>query len=222
MLKLKRNPIGSFFLILFMLVGCNPPATSPVPTPSPASTLSQTQTATSAPIPTSTLTPTPILQPAMTFTATYSVSPDSLFLSDMQPYINPENIYGGLALDKVFWQPEIWIDGTYYAKGLGMHPPSVGTAFVGYRVTKGYTSFAALAGLAWQDENPGCETVGDARFRVYLNNELEFDSGVVHFGPPLVIDIAVNEGDVVRLEVDYGEDDYECDHATWAEARFEP
>jgi hypothetical protein len=140
----------------------------------------------------------------------------------MQPYINPENVYGGLALDKVFWQPEIWIDDTYYAKGLGMHPPSAGIAFVGYRVPKGYTTFAALAGLAWQDGNPGCETVGDARFRVYINNELTFDSGVVHFGPPVVIEIAVNEGDVIRLEVDYGEDDYECDHATWAEARFEP
>ncbi len=221
-MKSKPVPVILFLLSLFMLMSCKQSSANTIQTLTPTREVAPTSTLTNTPIPTSiatlSLTSTVTVQP----TPTYSVSPDSLFLSDMQPYINPENVYGGLALDKVFWQPEIWIDDTYYAKGLGMHPPSAGIAFVGYRVPKGYTTFAALAGLAWQDGNPGCETVGDARFRVYINNELAFDSGVVHFGPPVVIEIAVNEGDVIRLEVDYGEDDYECDHATWAEARFEP
>lgn len=221
-MKSKPIPVILFLLSLFMLMSCKQSSANTLQTLTPTREVAPTSTLTNTPIPTSiaTLSPTSTVtvQPA----PTYSVSPDSLFLSDMQPYINPENVYGGLALDKVFWQPEIWIDDTYYAKGLGMHPPSAGIAFVGYRVPKGYTTFAALAGLAWQDGNPGCETVGDARFRVYINNELTFDSGVVHFGPPVVIEFAVKEGNIIRLEVDRGEDDYDCDHATWAEARFEP
>jgi hypothetical protein len=103
-----------------------------------------------------------------------------------------------------------------------MHPPEVGIAFVGYRVPKGYTQFLALAGLAWEDENPGCKSIGDARFRVFVNNEIKFDSGIMHFGRPVAIEISVKEGDIIRLEVDKGADDYTCDHATWADARFEP
>jgi hypothetical protein len=140
----------------------------------------------------------------------------------MHPYIKPENVFGDLALDRVFWQPKILIDGKYYEKGLGMHPPEDGIAFVGYRVPKGYTRFLALAGLAWEDGNPYCKTVGNARFRVFVNNELAFASGLVYFGLPVAIEIPVKEGDIIRLEVEKGENDYTCDHATWADARFEP
>lgn len=219
-MKSTPIPVILFLTSIFMLMSCKQSSVKAIQTLTPTREVAPTSTLTSTPTSIATLSPTSTI--AAQTTAAYFVSPDSLFLSDMPPYINPKYVYGGLAINKVFWQPEIWIDGKYYAKGLGMHPPSEGIAFVGYRVPKGYTTFASLVGLAWQDGNPGCETVGDARFRVYINNELEFDSGVVRFGPPLAISIAIEEDDVIRLEVNRGEDDYDCDHATWAEARFEP
>lgn len=203
--------------ILFLL-GCTQQPSTPIT----ATILPPSNTSTAIPTAASTSTPTLTPPPTITFTPTYPINPDGLFLSDMRPDINPENIHGGLALDRVFWQPQIWINGKYYEKGLGMHPPENGIAFVGYRVPKGYAKFLALAGLAREDGNPYCNTVGSARFRVFVNNDLAFASDIVHFGRPVAIEIPVKEGDTLRLEVEKGGDDYTCDHATWAEARFEP
>jgi len=203
--------------ILFLL-GCTQQSSIPIT----ATILPPSNTSTAIPTATNTSTPTLTPPPIITFTPTYAINPDGLFLSDMRPDINPKNVHGSLALDRVFWQPQIWINGKYCEKGLGMHPPEIGIAFVGYRVPKGYAKFLALAGLAREDGNPYCNTVGDARFRVFVNNNLAFASNTVRFGRPVAIEIPVKEGDTLRLEVEKGGDDYTCDHATWAEARFEP
>jgi hypothetical protein len=128
----------------------------------------------------------------------------------------------GLQRDRVYWQPEIWIAGVHYKKGLGMHAPKTGVGVVRFKVPPGYTIFISLVGLARQDKSPGCAKVGDARFRVYVNDELQFHTGIVKFNDLLSVRIPVRPGDILKLEVDKGTDDYTCDHNTWAEARFEP
>lgn len=215
--KRLQQFLAGLACILF-LIGCTQRSSIPV-TPT---ILPPKITSTVLPTATSTSTPMLIPPPTILFTPTYTINPDGLFLSDMRPSFEPENVLGGLALDRVFWQPEIWIDGKYYEKGLGMHPPEIGIAFVVYRVPKGYAKFLALAGLAREDGAPECNTRGDARFRVFVNNDLAFASGIVYFGRPVAIEIPVKEADMLRLEVDQGGDDFYCDHATWAEARFEP
>ena len=213
-------------LTLLSLQGCTQPQTqlaiaptnTSVTVQTPVSTNTSIQNSSAIPAATATITQPP---PPATST-TYMINTNSLYLSDLSFYNSPVNIEGGLIRDQVFWQSEIWIDGKYYAKGLGMHAPKTGIGTVGYQVPEGYSMFVALAGLARQDKSPGCATVGDAQFRVYVNKELKFESGVMHFGPPILIQIAVQAGNILRLEVDKGEDNYECDHATWADARFEP
>lgn len=190
------------------------PFESPTATPSPEFT--PTIPASPTPPPTSTIQPTPSRVPAP------SPSELSLYLSDLPPYVNPSNIEGELKRDRVYWQAEIWINGIHYRKGLGMHAPSRGVGRVSYRVPHGYTAFIALIGLAQQDANPSCSEDGDARFRVYLNNQIAFESGVIRFGETESIYIPVQEKDVIALEVDNADGSYECDHSTWAEARFEP
>ncbi|MFT3890680.1 MAG: NPCBM/NEW2 domain-containing protein [Anaerolineales bacterium] len=217
----KLEIVLSILLILFALFACTPSTTSFTQTPTHALVEAQP---TNTLVPTSTIafTPTKSPPPTVTYTPTYIVSPNSLFLSDIKPYSGPKNVFGGLALDRVFWQPKIWIDGVYYPKGLGMHAPESGIGVVSYKVPDGYTGFAALAGLARQDENPGCTSSGDVKFRVFVNNNIQLESGLIRFGPPLHVEVAVIGGDILRLEVDRGDDNYECDHATWAYARFEP
>ena len=218
---MKSKSIMVFSLLFgLLLIGCQQSSTSITQMPAPA-TIPPTNT----PEPTFTQTHTPSLtatkQPTLTLTQTLTISPDALFLSDMRPYNGPENIFGDLALDRVYWQTEIRIDGVYYAKGLGMHAPEAGIGFVSYKVPKGFTKFLSLIGMAQQDPSPPCAS-GDVRFRVFVNDELKFASDIVRFGTSIPIQLPVKEGNVLRLEVDNGGDDYECDHATWAEARFEP
>src|SRR6266498_3325304 len=56
------------------------------------------------------------------WTVTANAGGSEVFLSDLTPrYEN--NIHGCLQFDKVYWQPDIVIDGIVYSNGIGMHAP---------------------------------------------------------------------------------------------------
>ena len=103
------------------------------------------------------------------------------------------------------------LNGTRYAKGLGMNSP----ALVRYRMGKRCQKLIAEIGL---DDSAGPE--GSAVFQVWADGEKLFDSGVVtKVTPPRHLDLDVTGRSDLRLWV--GEvEDIGQDHADWADAQL--
>lgn len=177
-----------------------------------------------APAPTPVVDTAPVTNDTIATTATTATStqpppptpPAEMFLSDLEATIRREP-HGGLVRDKTYWNKPLAIAGHPYDKGLFMHAREEGTGMVEYVVPPGMHAFRATIGLT-----EPCP-VSSVRFQVLVNGKEQFASDVIRDAeqqelPP----IAVNEGDVLTLATDNGGDGNNCDHSTWARARFVP
>jgi glucose/arabinose dehydrogenase len=104
------------------------------------------------------------------------------------------------------------IDGTTYAKGLGVHAASD----IRYAVSN-CTSFRGTVGI--DDETGG---FGSVVFEVYAGATKVYDSGVMFANTPAkLVDVSIAGATQLRLVVTHGPDDPTNDHADWALARIE-
>jgi len=98
-----------------------------------------------------------------------------------------------------------------YAKGIGTHAPSR----IVYRLGGRYQRFLAVVG--------GAEAKGTVVFQVFGDGRKLYDSGVMHgLGGTKKVDIPVKGVNVLRLVVTIAGDTFNCDMATWADARVAP
>ncbi|MFO1001923.1 MAG: cadherin domain-containing protein [Planctomycetaceae bacterium] len=119
------------------------------------------------------------------------------YLSTMTPTASA-NTYSGILNDVDHTTNPLILDGVTFARGLGQHAPSSGVSTVDYAVN-GATTFRATIGV--NDYTTG--TYGSVIFRVYVDGNLQYTSGILSsVSPP--IDIAVNTtgGSTLQLEAD--------------------
>jgi hypothetical protein len=103
------------------------------------------------------------------------------------------------------------IGATGYAKGLGHHA----TGAIVVLLEGQYAAFDAVVGL--QPARDG----GSVVFRVHVDGEKRFDSGVMRASdPPRPVHVSVTGAAELRLEADEAGDGITCDMANWAEARL--
>jgi alpha-galactosidase len=140
------------------------------------------------------------------------------YLSDLQAtYVT--NGYGPIELDRTNGEDAaldggpIRLRGAAYAKGLGVHAPSL----LRYRLGGGCSRFVADVGI---DDDQG--DLGSAEFEVWADGERLFRSGVLTGSSPTrAVNLDVSGRRELRLFVGVGGDDYGFDHAVWAGARVE-
>ncbi|MFV1965686.1 MAG: NPCBM/NEW2 domain-containing protein, partial [Pirellulaceae bacterium] len=95
-----------------------------------------------------------------------------------------------------------------FPKGLGTHAPSE----IVYDLDGKYRRFKAVVG--------GAEANGTVVFQVVADDELVFDSGIMHgLRSVKTIDLPITNVQRLRLVVSDGGNDYFCDMANWANAR---
>ncbi|HEX9016922.1 MAG TPA: NPCBM/NEW2 domain-containing protein [Chloroflexota bacterium] len=118
-------------------------------------------------------------------------------------------------LDTSFQNNPISISGTSYGKGIGTFPLSEIT----YRLDGRYGLFESMVGL--DDAVP--QGKGSVVFKVFLDDDLAFDSGIVRSGDqPLPIEVPLGDAGRLRLVVEDAGDGSSLDYAVWAEARLSP
>ena len=123
-----------------------------------------------------------------------------------------------MQLGRVYWQPEVWIDGKIYAHAIGMHAPSSGVGYAEFSIPHGAKYFKTVFGIARDDEHPNA--YGDATGRIYV------DSESIWYGDTsgsAVIEVPVLEipedAKVLRLEVQSKGTNW-ADMTTWGDPRF--
>jgi hypothetical protein len=105
------------------------------------------------------------------------------------------------------------IKDTTYDKGLGHHAPGE----IVVDLSGDYASFLADVGIQWQGGN----TAGSVEFKVYIDSDLRYDSGVVREqDAPRKVEVSLAGADTLRLVVTDAGDGITCDCADWADARL--
>lgn len=140
-----------------------------------------------------------------------------VFLSDMAESRSGD-IHGGLGKDRPYWTPELVIAGRRYQKGIVTHPgASAARAFVEYPLNGGFSRFAATLGSAADGNTYGNGTMN---YAIYVDGRL-VEQGRFP-APPATreINVSVQGGQTLRLEVDNGGDGNHADHAAWGNARL--
>jgi len=140
-----------------------------------------------------------------------------VFLSDLVES-RTGDIHGGLGKNRPYWTPELIIGGRRFAKGLVTCPgPTSARAFVEYPLGGRFSRFLATLGSAGDQGNFGKGT---------MNYAILLDGKVIEQGrfpnPPATreINVSVQGGQTLRLEVDNGGDGHVADHAAWGDARL--
>lgn len=139
-----------------------------------------------------------------------------VYLSDLKPSESRQIPYLDQALppraDLAVSGRPLRLRGRPYRRGLGVHSRSELT----YALDGGYREFAATVGI---DDAVGGS--GSVVFRVFGDEKLLFETGVVRGGEPAVeIKVPVRGVLLLRLEADFGDEGDVADHADWAEARL--
>jgi hypothetical protein len=143
------------------------------------------------------------------------------YLSDLDPVKVEELPYVGEASDfrfhyrrdaSVTGQP-LMAGGERCSKGLGVHSRCNLT----YDVSKGYQRFEASYGLA--DEVKDLPGKASVIFRVYVDDQLKFESPTVRTGDPpkALAPISLKGAKLLRLEVDFADNYDIADRALWLE-----
>ena len=103
------------------------------------------------------------------------------------------------------------LNGTTYARGLGVHAASD----ISYTVPSGCTTFTAAVGI---DDEVGSN--GNVIFQALVNGSVQFDSGALTgTSATKTVSVPVTGGAALRLLVaTNGSTDY--DHADWADAKL--
>jgi alpha-galactosidase len=141
-----------------------------------------------------------------------------VYLSDLR-WTYATNGYGPVELDRTNGEAlaldgqSIRLRGAAYAKGLGVHGPSL----IRYRLARACSRFSADVGI---DDDQGGQ--GSAQFEVWADGEPLFKSGTLTGTSPVRgVSVDVSGRRELRLFVGVGGDDYGNDHAVWAGARLE-
>jgi hypothetical protein len=144
---------------------------------------------------------------------------ESLFLGDHPELIlAAQQAWGVLGLNTAAHAPgqqaaPLQIGGQTFSKGLGHHAGGSLTILLEER----FSAFEALVGLQ------PCGGTGSVVFRVWVDGEKRFDSGVLRASdPPRPVRVPVAGASELRLEAADAGDGIECDMANWAEARLVP
>jgi alpha-galactosidase len=139
------------------------------------------------------------------------------YASDL-PWLSAANGWGPVEKDTSVGEDAagdghpITLDGTAYAKGLGVHAPSEVTYYTGGRCT----GFTAKAGV---DDEEG--TAGTVAFEVWADGTRVLSTGTLtNADPAKAITAAIDGAKTVRLVVTDGGDDITSDHGDWADAAF--
>jgi hypothetical protein len=150
-----------------------------------------------------------------------SLSPNPFYLSDHYEKFNGQsNIHGDLQWNSVYWQPEVWINGTRYYKALGMHAPASGTGTADFGIPIGAKYFRAVFGYARQD---GSNCSGTDKGSIYVNGALVWSATISGNQGSTIVDVGTipipSTGGGLRLEVD-ALGDHMCAQTTWGNAAF--
>ncbi|WP_432251576.1 NPCBM/NEW2 domain-containing protein [Streptomyces sp. HNM1019] len=139
------------------------------------------------------------------------------YASDL-PWLSALNGWGPVEKDTSVGEDQagdghpLTIDGTTYAKGLGVHAPSEVTYYTGGRCSR----FTARVGV---DDEQGSE--GSAGFEVWADDaRVASSKTLTNADPAAAIDAAIDGAKTVRLVVTDGGDGVTSDHGDWAEAAF--
>ncbi len=146
-----------------------------------------------------------------------TAAPAPVFLSD-QPglLLSADQGWGKMGLDTAAHAPgevgePLRIGGKSYAKGIGHHADgSISVPLEG-----AFVGFDAEVGL-----HP-CGAGGSVVFRVLVDDQCRFDSGVMKMGDaPKAVHVPLDGADELRLEARDAGDGIICDMANWADARL--
>ncbi len=108
---------------------------------------------------------------------------------------------------------ELRIKDVKYKHGLGMHAAGVVSIDLGGE----FETFEAEIGLQWN----GGETKGSAVFQAFVDDEKQFDSGVMKENDTArKVRVSVKGAEVLRLMVTHGGDGITSDAANWVNARL--
>lgn len=138
---------------------------------------------------------------------------ETVWLSSLD--LNKMSVGWGKPLkDKTIQGKPMSIGGRKFQHGVGTHAASRMYVDLG----RGSESLQALVGV--DDEVHG--NIGSVEFRVYGDGKLLWRSGVMKAGQAAKsLDLSLRGIDTLLLLVDPAGDGANCDHADWAEARFE-
>jgi hypothetical protein len=152
-------------------------------------------------------------------TSPISLSPDPFYLADYPVAVLKKfNIHGDLQLGRVYWQPDVWIDGLQYKHAIGMAAPDNGIGYADFKVPPGAASFQTVFGIARDDK--ASTSFGSAIGRIYLDDNLVWESGAS--GPTAIHSpiIQLPSGTKkLRLEVDSDGSNW-SDQTTWGDPYF--
>jgi hypothetical protein len=125
--------------------------------------------------------------------------------------------FGQLGVDTCAWvegrpKSPLRVREREYAKGLGHHANGEIVLLLEGR----YATFEAEVGVQWEHG-----TTGSVVFRVYVDDELRFDSGIVREADePKPVSVSVRGAQILRLAATDAGDGITCDCADWLNARL--
>ena len=103
------------------------------------------------------------------------------------------------------------LDGVAYAKGIGVHSDSR----LSWLLYGQCTTFDAVIGV---DDEVGAN--GSVYFQVYVDGQIRYMSPLMTGSTPArAVQVDISGGTELVLVVHYGWDNYNSDHADWADAR---
>lgn len=150
-------------------------------------------------------------------TRSLAADADAVLLSDNPGLIlSATQSWGVMGLNVAAHAPDkagvpLRIGSKSYTKGVGHHAKGIVTI----PLDGGYTSFDAEVGLQ------PCGASGSVVFRVLVDGQCRFDSGVMKTGDaPKPVHVLLDNADELRLEAGDAGDGIACDMANWADARL--
>ncbi len=123
--------------------------------------------------------------------------------------------WGELGLDVCAHMPgqtplKLRIGDKQFAHGLGHHADGEIVVDLGRQ----FLTFSAEVGVEWQGQN-----TGSVRFRIFVDDKLAYDSGIMHESDPArPVSVTVKGARILRLVAEDGGDGILCDAANWADA----
>ena len=145
----------------------------------------------------------------------------AIYLSDLS-WTAAINGYGPAEKDKSNGETgagdgrTLTLNGTTYAKGLGVHAAS----FLTYNLGGQYTSFTTDMGLDDEIGSTGC---GNVEFQIFLDGVKVYSSGNMNAASATKsVTLDVSGKQTLQLVVTDGGDGLACDHGDWAGARLTP
>ncbi|MCG9755806.1 NPCBM/NEW2 domain-containing protein [Shewanella insulae] len=132
-------------------------------------------------------------------------------LTDLTP-VSQQSDWGSINLNKSVDGNPLRVGGQQYDSGIGTHA----SGEIIYDLQGQYQGFTALVGV---DDEVGSN--GSVRFKVYLDNQLAFDSGVMTGSDAAsALDLDVEGVSQLRLVIEDGGDGINSDHADWLQPRL--